>query len=326
MMPKSIPLALALALVSSCASEPAPQREELPPMSAPELRKHADPERSFAHGPRLEEGCALRAWLSDGELLEPEALVRLPVRISRSPQGLGLGAAEVVATSGALILALELDDAALGISLADRLRAALTAAPVAEVWLEGFVRSESPGSPLFAVRRYVGPVAATERELVRYAWRAYPEGSAPELIAAVDDLAQSSPLERRRAARAELRAAAERALPVLLAALGDERAHAQRDAVNRQNAFVGDLPPPQLVEVPVSTAIEDLLAAISIPSPSRAFDHRGKVRSEQVLAISSWPRFWAQRRGRSLAEVHAELRPLVDRYWELGGVTQRVDG
>lgn len=295
-------------------------------MAVPERHKHAAPERFFAHGPRLEEGCALRAWLRDGELLEPAAIVRLPVRVSRSPRGLGLGTAEVVAPSGARPLDLALDDAALGIALADHLRPALAEAPAAKVWLEGLVRDAEVEPVRFAVRRYVGPVSVAEREESLYAGRAYPEGTSPHLITAIEELALSVPLERRRAAREELRAAGERALPALLAALGDERVHARRDAVNRQNAFVGEAPPPpQWIEVRVSAVIEDLLAAIAIPAPSRAFDHRGKVLSTQVLSIPSWPRFFAARCGRSLAAVHAELQPLVDRYWELGGVPQRVE-
>ncbi|MBK9384635.1 MAG: hypothetical protein IPN34_07430 [Planctomycetes bacterium] len=296
-------------------------------MSGPERHKHAAPERFFAHGPLLEEGCALRAWLLDSELLDPTAIVRLPVRVSRSPQGLGLGTAAVVAPSGARLLDLALDDTALGIALADHLRRAWTERPDVDAWLEGLVSDTDASTVSFAIRRFVGLVDDAVRSGDRNAWRAYPEDAAPELIAAVDDLALSFPVERRRAARYTLRAGGERSLPVLLAALGDERVHARRDAVNRQNAFVGNPPPaPQWIDVPVSTVIEDLLAAIAIPGPSRAFDHRGKVLSTQVLSIPSWPRFLARRRGRSLAEVHAELQPLVDRYWELGGVTQGVDG
>ena len=53
-------------------------------------------------------------------------------------------------------------------------------------------------------------------------------------------------------------------------------------------------------------------------------DFRGKVFSTQVLRIADWRAFWAARKGRSLKQLHDELRPLVKAYWDQHGTTQNV--
>ena len=75
----------------------------------------------------------------------------------------------------------------------------------------------------------------------------------------------------------------------------------------------------------VGTRCDELLHRIVTPAPTRPVDHRGKVRSTQVLAIPDWPAFWRRRSGHTLAAIHAELAPLVDAYWAQQGTTQRVD-
>ena len=40
--------------------------------------------------------------------------------------------------------------------------------------------------------------------------------------------------------------------------------------------------------------------------------------------MDDWSVWWAANQGKSLADIHAELKPLVDEYWKRHGTTQNV--
>ena len=86
----------------------------------------------------------------------------------------------------------------------------------------------------------------------------------------------------------------------------------------------GAAPPPQWVTTPVGARCADLLYRIITPVVDVPGDPKFKVFSEQILSVPDWRRFWAARRTMSLAQIHAELAPLVRAYWANQGTTQVV--
>ena len=82
-------------------------------------------------------------------------------------------------------------------------------------------------------------------------------------------------------------------------------------------------PEPRIANMSVGSRCQDLLYEIVTPvgSPISA---NFKVFSEQKLQVDDWPVWWAANQGKSLADIHAELKPLVDEYWKRHGTTQNV--
>lgn len=130
-------------------------------------------ETAFVEGPALTPAADLLAWFEgEGE----GKLVQVPVVVTPSPLGIGgghVGGSASAPAEGALHL--KLDDTAMSVSLADRLRADCSPGAPCAIWVEGIwgatVPNPSPselGLPPgpsfgpekhpFSVRRYVGPV------------------------------------------------------------------------------------------------------------------------------------------------------------------------
>ena len=147
----------------------------------------------------------------------------------------------------------------------------------------------------------------------------------PALQALVGVLGSEVPLAKKREASQQLVAAGKAAIPVLIAALHDPRVYERRDIVNRMN-LPGFEPPPQprIATIPVGSRCLDLLYEIITPAAS-PIDATFKVFSEQKLQVDDWDSWWAANRGKSLAAIHAELKPLVDEYWKRHGTTQNVE-
>jgi hypothetical protein len=114
-----------------------------------QLRPHA--ELTFTRGHALSPPAALRAWLDQ----QGKKLVRAPVTVDTDPLG---------SVRGARLgeLAVTLDDSALGISLADRLRHACPDAATCRVWLEGLWDASNPAEPTLRLRRFVREVQGSE--------------------------------------------------------------------------------------------------------------------------------------------------------------------
>ena len=108
----------------------------------------------------------------------------------------------------------------------------------------------------------------------------------------------------------------------LLAALDDERPYEVRDIANRMNLPVfAKQPEPLLSTTTMGMRARELLyelvTPIVEPKPIKVF-------SEQILEISDWRAFFEQRKSLTLEQIHAELRPLVVKYWDQHGTTQKV--
>jgi hypothetical protein len=43
-----------------------------------------------------------------------------------------------------------------------------------------------------------------------------------------------------------------------------------------------------------------------------------------MFRVADWPAWWGRNHALSLAEIHASLRPVIDRYWQSNGEEQAV--
>ncbi|MBW2254949.1 MAG: hypothetical protein JRI25_10180 [Deltaproteobacteria bacterium] len=132
-------------------------------------------ETQFVDGPALSPSADLVAWFEgDGA----GKLVQLPVVVTPSPLGLASGHVGVLPEPpGADALLLKLDDTAMGVSLADKIRGDCPAGQACVIWVEGIWGAtvampdmpampsmDGPGGPAatdkhpFSVRGYAGKV------------------------------------------------------------------------------------------------------------------------------------------------------------------------
>lgn len=160
-MPRPLlaPLLLALAACTGRASTPEPAKPPMP--SEPAVTDTYDP------GPELTPSDDLVAWFKgDGA----GKLVQLPVVVT--PSVLGVSKGQVAG------LEIKLEDTAMSVGLADRLRPDCPYDEPCAVWLEGVwgPTVDMPGPPMpsfgpdketFSVRRYVGRVADGDEQRVR---------------------------------------------------------------------------------------------------------------------------------------------------------------
>jgi hypothetical protein len=303
-----LPWLLALGLLGCATSERAHVPVE-PPLESHPMQLGASPTLAFVHGPSTASAGGLRKWLE-----HQHDTVRLPVLVTK-------GASGQILTGTKELFPLSLDDSALGVSLADRVR---TACPDADqspratdqcaLWLEGTWRNAG----LF-VTRVLHPVSAEER--THYVQLEVPDGRI-DLAAQLEKLGSEAPLTERREAADALRLAGRDAIPLLIASLDDARPFEVRDLTNRMNLPVGAHPTPLLATLSVGSRCEDLLQDIITPVVESGGNF--KVFSEQVLQVPDWRAFWAKRHDRSLEQIHAELAPLVREYWKAHGTTQTV--
>jgi len=148
--------------------------------------------------------------------------------------------------------------------------------------------------------------------------------NASELNGYITLLGSDVPLPKKQEAARKLVQAGKAAIPLLIAALRDQRIYEQRDMANRMN-LPGTAPPPKprWVKVLVSDRSRQLLYEIITPVGS-SFDGKFKVYSEQKLQVDDWDAWWAANQHKSIAKIHAELTPLVDEYWKRHGTTQNT--
>lgn len=281
------------------------------------------PTPPFVTGPRADESAGLLAWLARQRGVDgTPRLVRLPVRVALDPERPGAvhGWLGVTPADGVEI---RLDDTALGVALVDRVHGYCRGEGPCVLWFEGTWLGASAEEKVFAVTRVVGGLAEREKGGPVYAGVAVP-GASAHLLDCLNRLGLNVYPENKEAAAADLVAAGTAAIPLLIAALDDERPYEKRDAANRMNLPPGATPAPQWVTVPVGQRCADLLYRIITPAVDVPGNPMFKVYSEQVLSVPDWPRFWAARQSKSLAEIHAELAPLVQAYWAAHGTTQVV--
>lgn len=317
--PEAAWFALVLALATSCrTNDPPPTKPTA--MTSPG-QKQPDEPLPFVHGPALTDTDDLLRWLPAQLDGDGPAIVQLAVA-GPEPQALR-PTGRLAARNGSAGVELQLDDTALGIALSDHWRLRPTTTPPV-AWLEGRWNPKTR-PPTFVVTRWLGHIPTARLDAPRFARRIVPADSDPALVVALDQLGSEASATTKEDACRRLVAAGLASVPLLLLSRDDGRTFAIRDSVNRIDPPPFERPAPDLVTSTVGSRCEELLYAIVTPAPRQAHDHRGKVFSTQVLAIADWASFWHKRRGRTLAEIHAELAPLVDAYWARKGITQRVD-
>jgi hypothetical protein len=148
--------------------------------------------------------------------------------------------------------------------------------------------------------------------------------SEKQLNSLVDLLGREVPPAKKQEASRKLVEAGKAGIPLLIAALRDQRPYGQRDAVNRMNLPGFENPPKRrMVTISVGSRCLDLLYEIITPAGSFASGNF-KVFSEQKLQVDDWNAWWSANRHKSLGEIHMELTPLVDEYWKRHGTTQNV--
>ena len=139
----------------------------------------------------------------------------------------------------------------------------------------------------------------------------------------VDTLGADRPLPVKEEASRKLVERGTAALPLLIAALHDTRVYERRDISNRMNLPPNAPPPkPVIATITVGDRCRDLLYRIITPTSSSP--GRFKVFSTQILQIDDWDAWWEANRHKTLAQIHDDLRPLVDEYWNQHGTTQKV--
>lgn len=285
---RSVALTVCLAVLAFsrlAAAEP-------PAARSPPMNLVAPPTLAFVHGPSTADLAGLRAWLD-----RQDAVVRLPVLVTLGVARTAVAKARVL-SHAKVPLEVTLDDAQLGISLADRARTACPGVDDCALWLEGRWRDGG-----LAVTRVVGPLKPGQQGGVLFSFVEVPEG-ALELAAVLELMGSSATRNDKQAAVKKLEAAGREAVPLLVASLADPRRFEQ---IGRT----------------VAQKCDDLLYALVTPTDV-APTERVKVANERVLEVKDWRAFWAARKDRSLEAIHDELRPLVRAYWDAKGVTQQV--
>lgn len=265
----------------------------------------------FVYGPAIESP-ELVSWLARQEKIE----VRLPVIVKLTDSKLGVENGMVGSIPG-----IRLQDAALGISLLDRVRQACPKKDPCTMWLDGYWHAPKE----LAVTRAGAVIGADEAKRPMYARAAVDEReSNAAVFALIEKLGADLPLQEKRDASEALKTLGKEAIPLLIASLADARPYERRDFANRMNLPLGAHVEPQMGTVTAGMRCEDLLYAIITPAVASKHAGNFKVFSEQILSVKDWSVFWAARRDKSLADVHAELAPLVDTYWREHGTTQIV--
>ncbi|MEU6453325.1 hypothetical protein [Streptomyces sp. NPDC047065] len=131
----------------------------------------SQPSRTFVPGPPVSPSGPLLAWLNDAADTNPRRLVRLPVVVRFDPKRLGIVAGAVGTGPGGDgdrdAIRLTLNDRAMGVPLADRVRAHCpTGEDACAVWLDGYwglpdgaFSQEGQPDPEGGVRAVFSPVS-----------------------------------------------------------------------------------------------------------------------------------------------------------------------
>lgn len=174
---------------------------------------------------------------------------------------------------------------------------------------------EASGRPLdFEASPKRGGRAVQVRQLDASSWRPLRGREALERLVrdlgGPDPRLGEAPAAERAALKARILEGGFDAFPVLIAHLGDARVHKKG---------------PGVLHVTVGQVCAGLLRRLLTPPYRSPHERAVKPRGEMLL-VRDWPAWWRRNHGRSLADVHRGLEPLVDRYFLTGGDTQIVDG
>ncbi len=77
--------------------------------------------------------------------------------------------------------------------------------------------------------------------------------------------------------------------------------------------------------VTVAEECEMLLYHVVTPRHVSPHATDAPPRDQVMFTVKDWPAWWRKNQGKSLHEVHADMRKVIDRYWQQGGVEQIVE-
>ena len=180
--------------------------------------------------------------------------------------------------------------------------------------------SKRPGEPPSKVdQSYVEHQLSVESSLCLPA-------QGPEADLRLLGLAEASLIEKQKA-RDRLYQGGKNAIPLLIGHLRDLRNYEIGKTLPPPlNAPAHASPPPAVVvNTAVSEVARELLYHIITPIYSSPYASRGKVYNSDLFLVKDWEIWWAQNQHKSLAQIHAELKPKVDRYWQSKGTAQSLD-
>lgn len=117
----------------------------------------------------------------------------------------------------------------------------------------------------------------------------------------------------------------EQAIPALLAHLKDERSFSQGIALPALKGKSPNPPKTCFVDIPVSEMVEEILYHLITPNYHSAWAPAQSRNQPAFFLVRDWERWWQKHRHQRLEEIHRELRPLIDRYWQSGGTVQVLE-
>ena len=140
--------------------------------------------------------------------------------------------------------------------------------------------------------------------------------SAPQLVRLLADPMYSD--EGKTQTEVELLHGGMTSVPALVASLGDRRPFAERE-------IPGNKGQTDHVVVTVAEECEALLYHVITPSYRSPHEAGVKPQSPTMFVVKDWKAWWAKNKGKTLQQVHSDVRVVMDHYWQQGGVEQVIE-
>lgn len=132
--------------------------------------------------------------------------------------------------------------------------------------------------------------------------------------------------DQKQAVKRSLVARGKEAIPPLIDHINDPHIYEEhRDVQNYMGLPArGPRPSPIYADITVGSQCQEMLYDIITPRYQSPYAKPIKPYSGSMLAVRDWRAWWLKNKGKSLAQIHEELKPLVDRYWQQHGTEQVV--
>ena len=116
------------------------------------------------------------------------------------------------------------------------------------------------------------------------------------------------------------------AISVLIDHMNDSRIYEKnRDIQNYMGLPPHELPPPPLyADITVGNICVDMLYDIITPDYKSPYAKIFKPYSDSMFLIKDWKSWWEKNKEKSLEEIHNEMKPFVDKYWQGHGTIQVI--
>ncbi len=139
--------------------------------------------------------------------------------------------------------------------------------------------------------------------------------SAPQLVALLGDPMYSQDGKHR--TQKELLEGGMTAVPALIQALEDQRVYEEVTVQTPEG--------PRVHKVTVAMVADEMLYEIVTPVYQSKLERKMLPKSMVMFTVKDWRAWHAKRKGRSLEDVHQEVRAVMDRYWQSSGEEQLLE-